>query len=99
MNNSKTLIEKALSSKAFAGLDIDEIGDDHLYTGLETPLRADAFEQSDAEKKEQIAALFEQIMHVMGLDLTDDSLRGTGVPRNGARSYRRFIKGHSCACG
>lgn len=85
MNNSKTLIEKALSSKAFAGLDLDEIGDDHLYTGLETPLRADAFEQSDAEKKEQIAALFEQIMHVMGLDLTDDSLRGT--PMRVAKMY------------
>lgn len=51
MNNPKTLIDKALASKAFTGLDIDEIGDDHLYTGLETPLRADAFEQSDAEKR------------------------------------------------
>lgn len=85
MNNPKTLIERALSSKAFAGLDIDEIGDDHLYSGLETPLRADAFEQSDTEKKEQIAALFEQIMHVMGLDLTDDSLRGT--PMRVAKMY------------
>jgi len=85
MNNPKTLIDKALASKAFAGLDIDEIGDDHLYTGLETPLRADAFEQSDAEKKEQIAELFEQIMHVMGLDLSDDSLRGT--PMRVAQMY------------
>ena len=85
MNNPKTLIDKALESKAFTGLDIDEIGDDHLYTGLETPLRADAFEQSDAEKKEQIADLFEQIMHVMGLDLSDDSLRGT--PMRVAKMY------------
>ena len=85
MNNPKTLFDKALASKAFAGLDIDEIGDDHLYTGLETPLRADAFEQSDAEKKEQIAELFEQIMHVMGLDLSDDSLRGT--PMRVAKMY------------
>ena len=85
MNNPKTLIDKALASKAFAGLDIDEIGDDHLYTGLETPLRADAFEQSDAEKKEQIAELFEQIMHLMGLDLSDDSLRGT--PMRVAKMY------------
>ena len=85
MNDPKTLIDKALASKAFAGLDIDEIGDDHLYTGLETPLRADAFEQSDAEKKEQIAELFEQIMHVMGLDLSDDSLRGT--PMRVAKMY------------
>jgi len=85
MNNPKTLIDKALASKAFTGLDIDEIGDDHLYTGLETPLRADAFEQSDAEKKEQIADLFKQIMHVMGLDLSDDSLRGT--PMRVAKMY------------
>ena len=85
MNNPKTLIEKALASKAFEGLDIDEIGDDHLYTGLETPLRADAFEQSDAEKKEQIAELFGQIMHVMGLDLSDDSLKGT--PMRVAKMY------------
>jgi GTP cyclohydrolase IA len=85
MNNSKSLIEKALKSTAFSHLDIDEIGDDHLYTGLETPMREDAFVLSDRQKKEQIAELFEQIMHVMGLDLSDDSLKGT--PMRVAKMY------------
>lgn len=64
---------------------IDEIGDDHIYTGLETPMKPDAFNISDDEKKEKIADLFEQIMDVMGLDLTDDSLRGT--PQRVAKMY------------
>lgn len=63
----------------------EEIGDDHLYSGLETPMRADAFEATDEEKKESIALLFAQIMDVMGLDLNDDSLRGT--PQRVAKMY------------
>ena len=63
----------------------EEIGDDHLYTGLETPMRADAFKLSDNDKKEKIALLFEEIMNVMGLDLTDDSLKGT--PKRVAKMY------------
>jgi GTP cyclohydrolase I len=59
------------------GFSIEDIGDDHLHTGLETPMKADAFKLSDSEKKERIAILFEEIMDVMGLDLTDDSLQGT----------------------
>jgi GTP cyclohydrolase I len=50
-----------------------EIGDDHLFTGLETPMKKDAFKLTDQEKKTKIAILFEEIMDVMGLDLTDDS--------------------------
>jgi len=61
------------------------IGDDHLYTGLETPLKKDAFKLSDTEKKQRIALLFEEIMDVMGLDLTDDSLKGT--PDRVAKMY------------
>ena len=63
----------------------EEIGDDHLYTGLETPLKQDAFSLTDDEKKESIAQLFAQIMDVMGLDLNDDSLRGT--PSRVAKMY------------
>lgn len=63
----------------------DEIGDDHLFTGLETPMKKDAFLQSDDEKKEKIASLFGEIMDVMGLDLTDDSLKGT--PKRVAKMY------------
>jgi len=63
----------------------EDIGNDHLYTGLETPLRPDAFLMSDSEKKEKIELLFEEIMNVMGLDLTDDSLKGT--PKRVAKMY------------
>ena len=59
------------------GFTIEDIGDDHLYTGLETPMKANAFKISDEEKKEKIAILFEEIMDLMGLDITDDSLKGT----------------------
>ena len=69
----------------FNGLTIEEIGDDHLYTGLETPMRKDAFLLSDTEKKEKIEILFAEIMQVMGLDLTDDSLKGT--PKRVAKMY------------
>ncbi|WBX74051.1 GTP cyclohydrolase I FolE [Tenacibaculum pacificus] len=64
---------------------IDDIGDDHMYTGLETPMKADAFLLSDHQKKEKISDLFAQIMDVMGLDLTDDSLKGT--PNRVAKMY------------
>ena len=62
-----------------------EIGDDHLFTGLETPMKPDAFKFSDDEKKERIAVLFEEIMDVLGLDLKDDSLKGT--PKRIAKMY------------
>ncbi len=62
-----------------------EIGDDHLFTGLETPMKKDAFKLTDQEKKTKIAILFEEIMDVMGLDLTDDSLKGT--PERVAKMY------------
>ena len=67
------------------GLSAKEIGDDHISTSLETPMRADAFKISDEEKKGKIALLFEEIMNVMGLDLTDDSLKGT--PKRVAKMY------------
>ena len=67
------------------GFTIEDIGDDHFCTGLETPLKLDAFKLSDSEKKERIAILFEEIMDVIGLDLTDDSLKGT--PKRVAKMY------------
>jgi len=63
----------------------DQIGDDHLYTGLETPLKVGAFDISDEEKKIKIEGLFREIMDVMGLDLNDDSLKGT--PKRVAKMY------------
>ncbi|WBU89312.1 GTP cyclohydrolase I FolE [Cellulophaga omnivescoria] len=66
-------------------ISVEDIGDDHLFTGLETPLKPDAFVLSDEEKKEKIEKLFGQIMDVIGLDLTDDSLQGT--PKRVAKMY------------
>lgn len=90
----KTMVTDLVSKKKrvvktendfFNSLTFDEIGDDHLYTGLETPMKPNAFDISDDEKQEKIAELFSQIMDVMGLDLTDDSLQGT--PKRVAKMY------------
>lgn len=67
------------------GFSIDDIGDDHLFTGLDTPMKANAFDMSKEEKKERISILFREIMDVLGLDLTDDSLQGT--PDRVAKMY------------
>ncbi|MFV0529894.1 MAG: GTP cyclohydrolase I FolE [Flavobacteriales bacterium] len=64
---------------------IEELGDHHLMTSIETPLRADAFELSDEEKIEKIERHVKGIMEVLGLDLTDDSLKGT--PKRVAKMY------------
>lgn len=53
------------------------LGDEHQMTSAETPLRSDAFNKSDAEKMATIEKHFHIIMEEMGLDMTDDSLRGT----------------------
>ena len=81
MKNNQTLV----NDHNLKDFNIDDIGDDHLYTGLETPMKANAFKISDEEKKQKIAILFEEIMDVMGLDLTDDSLKGT--PQRVAKMY------------
>ena len=67
----------------------DEIGDDHIMTSVETPMHADAFVMSDAEKMAKIEYHFKEIMHTMGLDLTDDSLKGT--PHRVAKMYIKEI--------
>jgi GTP cyclohydrolase I len=73
------------AENSFNDFSHEEIGDDHLFANLETPLKEDAFKLSDSEKKKKIEGLFGQIMDVMGLDLTDDSLRGT--PKRVAKMY------------
>ncbi|SMD43241.1 GTP cyclohydrolase I [Aquiflexum balticum DSM 16537] len=67
----------------------DEIGDEHIGTSLETPLREDAFEMDDELKIELIEKHFKEIMHILGLDLSDDSLKGT--PHRVAKMYIKEI--------
>ena len=83
--NTNLLTKEKKSFNQLNGFSFEDIGNDHLSTGLETPLKKDAFLISDTEKKEKIAVLFEEIMNVMGLDLNDDSLRGT--PKRVAKMY------------
>ena len=68
---------------------IDDMGDNHISTSADTPLREDAFAISDAEKELLIEKHFRSIMEIMGLDLTDDSLQGT--PKRVAKMYIQEI--------
>ena len=65
------------------------LGEQHIGTSYDTPLRGDAFDLSDDEKIEIIADRFREIMGVPGLDLTDDSLNGT--PNRVAKMYVKEI--------
>ena len=79
------ILKEKQTDQNLNGFSFEEVGDDHLFTGLETPMKKDAFKISDHKKKEKIASLFREIMDVMGLDLTDDSLQGT--PERVAKMY------------
>lgn len=69
----------------------DELGDDHIGSSAKTPLRADAFEISDEEKRTRIEASVRDILETLGMDLDDDSLKGT--PRRVAKAYVNEIFG------
>lgn len=60
-----------------------------MGSDIQTPLRPDAFALSDTEKMDQIEEHFREIMHIMGLDLTDDSLADT--PRRVAKMFIQEI--------
>lgn len=68
---------------------IDEIGDNHVMTSIDTPLREDAFKLDDDLKIELIEEKFRDIMNILGLDLNDDSLAGT--PHRVAKMYVKEI--------
>ncbi len=70
-------------------ISIDELGDNHVMTSVETPLREDAFVVDDDLKVELIEEKFRDIMHILGLDLNDDSLKGT--PHRVAKMYVKEI--------
>lgn len=55
----------------------EQMGENHISSSEDTPLREDAFELSDDEKIIKIRENVSQIMETLGLDLTDDSLKGT----------------------
>ncbi|SKC07027.1 GTP cyclohydrolase I FolE [Dyadobacter psychrophilus] len=66
-------------------VEVEEIGNDHVFSSIETPMRKDAFAMEDDLKMELIEKHFRHIMEIMGLDLTDDSLKGT--PKRVAKMF------------
>ena len=70
-------------------IQIEIEGDNHVMTSIETPMLPNAFEKTDDEKIKIIQDCFAVIMETLGLDLTDDSLRGT--PYRVAKMYVKEI--------
>ena len=92
MKQNETLLNIRLNGEnkiELSDIMIDEMGDNHVSTSVDTPLRADAFDMTDDEKIQAIEKHFESIMNIMGLDLTDDSLKGT--PQRVAKMYVKEI--------
>ena len=63
----------------------DIIGDNHLSTSADTPIRDDAFKLSETEKINIIEEKVADILYTLGMDMTDDSLKGT--PKRVAKMY------------
>ncbi len=74
------MIEDVITEKL-----LHELNEEHLSTSIDTPMREDAFKLNDTQKIKIIADHFKQIMHTLGLDLTDDSLKDT--PLRVAKMY------------
>ncbi|GAB3557248.1 GTP cyclohydrolase I FolE [Spirosoma fluminis] len=68
---------------------IDEMGDAHGASSIDTPMRPDAFDLDDDLKIDLIEEHFREIMSVLGLDLTDDSLKGS--PRRVAKMFVKEV--------
>ena len=83
MKQKETLLNTRLTNLDL--INADEMGDEHAGSSADTPLRSDAFEMDDQLKMELIAKHFKEIMHILGLDLNDDSLKGT--PYRVAKMY------------
>jgi GTP cyclohydrolase I len=68
-----------------------EIGDNHVGTSAKTPLRDDAFAINDTEKMARIQDSVRDILETLGMDLEDDSIKGT--PRRVAKAFVKEIFG------
>ena len=87
LNGKKNRNRNGFLSEKINGFEI--IGDNHIGTSVETPMRKDAFLLSDEQKMVIIEDKFRDIMETMGLDLTDDSLQGT--PNRVAKMFVKEI--------
>jgi len=87
MKQKETLLTTPLKDQKIelSHLIIEEMGDEHKASSVDTPLRSDAFDKTDDEKIAAIEPHFRAIMEILGMDLNDDSLRGT--PLRVAKMY------------
>jgi GTP cyclohydrolase I len=87
MKQKETLLTTPLKEEKLAidNLLIEEMGDEHKASSVDTPMRSDAFDKTDEEKIAAIEPHFRAIMEILGMDLRDDSLRGT--PLRVAKMY------------
>lgn len=69
----------------------DELGNNHIGTSDQTPLRKDAFDKTDDEKIAIIKKDVENILITLGIDLSDDSLNKT--PDRVAKMFVKEIFG------
>ena len=69
----------------------DEIGNNHIATSAENPVRKDAFNMTDEQKIESIKVDVEKILQTLGMDLTDDSIQGT--PKRVAKMFVQELFG------
>ena len=69
----------------------EALGDDHVSSSEDTPLRKDAFVLTDDEKIKRIQENIREVMLTLGLDLDDDSLKGT--PNRVAKMFVKEIFG------
>ncbi|MBC5841183.1 GTP cyclohydrolase I FolE [Flavobacterium sp. F-380] len=69
----------------------DEMGDNHIASSANNPVREDAFDITDDEKIEKIKKDVENILLTLGMDLNDDSMKGT--PNRVAKMFVKEIFG------
>jgi GTP cyclohydrolase I len=65
--------------------------DDHQSNSAETPLRSDAFVLSEEEKMARIEKDVANILETLGMDMSDDSLKGT--PKRVAKMFVQEVFG------
>ena len=88
MNQNGTTLPK--TGNKLSAEELEELlGDQHVSSSDDTPLRNDAFDITDEEKIRIISSHFREIMNTLGLDLNDDSLKGT--PRRVAKMFVKEI--------
>ncbi|MFV0572780.1 MAG: GTP cyclohydrolase I FolE [Xanthomarina gelatinilytica] len=71
--------------------EFESLGDNHVGSSSDTPMREDAFKLTNEEKIDIIKDDVRHIMETLGLDLTDDSLKGT--PNRVAKMFVKELFG------